>query len=111
MSNDATYYSTNWSTLRPDTGSGALCFLDPWGNPYVYVEWASVPQPIKDSIAGTDTTGPVSFSPNFGGTGGSAVYLHPHDPSKFDIYSFGPNGVNEGGQGDDVTSWSQTTKK
>ena len=33
-----------------------------------------------------------------------------HDPSKFDIYSFGPNGVNEFGEGDDVTSWSNVNK-
>lgn len=102
--NDATYFQANWNSLRPDTGTGALCFADPWGNPYVYVEWASVPTPVKDAATTTITNG--------GGSGGSETHtIRPHDPSKFDIYCFGPNGVNEGGNGDDVTSWSTTTKR
>ncbi|HZV02291.1 MAG TPA: prepilin-type N-terminal cleavage/methylation domain-containing protein [Planctomycetota bacterium] len=87
-------------------GSQALCFLDPWGNPYYYVEWADIPQATKDTASQN-----INVTMNTGGTGGSVQYqLIPHDPSKFDIYSFGPNGVNEGGNGDDITSWSSTTK-
>jgi prepilin-type N-terminal cleavage/methylation domain-containing protein len=103
--NDATFFSSQWNSLRPDTGSAALAFADPWGNPYVYVEWASVPQTTKDNAT-------VQFQTGGGtGSGSVTVTLRPHDPSKFDIYSFGPNGVNEGGDGDDVASWSSVSKK
>lgn len=112
MGNDANYFSRGWSTLNPTNGSGTLVPLDPWGNPFVYVEWADVPQATKDSVSGPSTSGSVSIQSNLGGGtgGGDTHYLHPHDPSKFDIYSFGPNGVNEGGEGDDVTSWSSIQK-
>lgn len=103
--NDATFFSSNWNSLKAD-GNRALCFTDPWGNPYWYIEWASVPQTAKDNIGNS-----VTITSNFGGTGGEQHILHPHDPSKFDIFCFGPNGVNEGGEGDDVTAWSTTTKR
>jgi hypothetical protein len=86
-----------------------ICFTDPWGNPYVYNEWASIPTPVKDALANS-----VQISSDLvgGGTGGGETHiLHPHDPSKFDIYCFGANGVNEGGDGDDVTSWAQSSKR
>jgi prepilin-type N-terminal cleavage/methylation domain-containing protein len=82
-----------------------LAFTDPWGNPYVYVEWASIPQSVKDTATATITNGGTT------GSGSETHNLRPHDPSKFDIYSFGPDGVNSGGNGDDVTSWSSTAKK
>jgi prepilin-type N-terminal cleavage/methylation domain-containing protein len=100
MSNDINYFTSapGMGTVGPQ-GSGALVFCDPWGNPFVYVEWADIPQQQKDNL---------SMSMPVSGTGGNAT-LKPHDPSKFDIWSFGPNGVNEGGTGDDITSWSTTT--
>ncbi len=98
MSNDITYFNAQGNNVMPQ-GAGALVFCDPWGNPFVYVEWADIPQQTKDGL-----------SANFVATGTGGNYtIKPHDPSKFDIYSFGPNGVNEGGFGDDITSWSTTT--
>jgi prepilin-type N-terminal cleavage/methylation domain-containing protein len=95
-------------------GKGGYVFLDPWGNAYVYVEWASVPLNIKDPLA-TSQSNKVSSIPNYGNGGGSQTtedhILAPHSPTTFDIYSFGPNGVNEGGEGDDVASWSDVHGK
>jgi prepilin-type N-terminal cleavage/methylation domain-containing protein len=86
------------------TGTKACTFLDPWGNPFVYREWASVPTATKDGFL----TSPTSRSSNTGGSTNTEAHPdRPHDVSKFDIYSFGPNGVNEWGEGDDVTSWGE----
>jgi len=99
--NDAAFQAAN----VPGTGAQqAFTLLDPWGNPYVYVEWASVPQNTKDAATQNITS-------NTGVTGGETHALRPHDPSKFDIYSFGPNGINEGGEGDDIASWTNTSKR
>jgi prepilin-type N-terminal cleavage/methylation domain-containing protein len=93
--------------------SGAYVFLDPWGNAYVYVEWASIPVLVKDGLASSTTT-KVSSVPNYGAGVQTQTtedhVLAPHNPNTFDIYSFGPNGVNEGGEGDDVNSWSDVKK-
>jgi hypothetical protein len=37
---------------------------------------------------------------------------YPHDPSRFDLWSFGPNMVNEwGGGDDDIASWGESSKR
>ena len=59
----------------------ALVFLDPWGNPYVYREWASVPDALKKD--------------------------QPHATERFVIYSLGPNGRDDQGEGDDIASWKK----
>jgi prepilin-type N-terminal cleavage/methylation domain-containing protein len=105
---------TEWDSVNDNTyqlahlctSADPLIFCDPWGNPYVYREWASVPTQLKDSSGSRTTSSTVVQS---GGTGGGTPDTwtdRVHDPSKFDIYSFGPNGVNEFGNGDDVTSWT-----
>jgi general secretion pathway protein G len=35
-------------------------------------------------------------------------YVRPgtHNPSSFDLWSYGPNGVNDNGGGDDIGNWS-----
>lgn len=78
-----------------------LVFLDPWGNPLFYREWASVPTAMKDAAVRTATS-----NLGVGGTGSDETHPdRPHDPSRCDVWSFGPNGVNEWGEGDDITSW------
>jgi type II secretory pathway pseudopilin PulG len=108
---DPTSFQNQQTHCPASTGPTAndFIFLDPWGNPYVYVEWASVPTSTKDGF--TPTTG-VSFTPNLSSAGGgnTAIFMWAHDPSKFDIWSWGPNGINEGGNGDDVTSWTDVRK-
>ena len=104
--NDPTYQTQN----APGTGNQtSLVFLDPWGNPFVYVEWADVPTSQKDTASFGITS---SLNTGTGTGSGDPHTLRPHDPSKFDIYSFGPNGVNEGGgDGDDVCSWTNVSQR
>lgn len=88
-----------------------LVFLDPWGRPWHYREWASVPPAWLATLA----AGPPmrsGFAALFacGGAApieGSVADL-PHDPGRCDVWSSGPNGVNElGAKGsDDVASWN-----
>jgi len=101
------------STLRiqrrhlPDS-TQPLVFLDPWGNPYHYREWASVRSNLTDRMIGnpaprtvrapSDVSGPVITT---------GVSDQPHAPNSYEIWSNGPNGVNEFGHpdSDDVVSW------
>ncbi len=85
----------------PGTPS-ALVFLDPWGNPLVYREWRSVPNVLKDSFI---TSPLVPSSVLLSGGASESHPLFPHDPESYDLYSPGPNGVNEYGEGDDLTNW------
>jgi prepilin-type N-terminal cleavage/methylation domain-containing protein len=101
MNNQLSYFQNIW----PASGTTALVFCDPWGNPFCYWEWASVPQAAKDTLITT----PVTIGSSTGG--GTAYPCFPHDPSKFDIYSYGPNGVNEAGYDDDVTSWTSAQQQ
>jgi len=61
-----------------------LCFLDPWGRPYHYVQWDSFPQNERK----------LQGSPL------KAVGAQPYA-----IWSDGPNRKNDWGKEDDVTSW------
>ena len=101
------------STLRiqrrhlPDS-TQPLVFLDPWGNPYHYREWASVRSNLCDQMINnpaarvvqppSDVSGPVITA---------GVRDCPRAPSRYEIWSNGPNGVNEFGHpdSDDVVSW------
>ncbi|MEZ6187516.1 MAG: prepilin-type N-terminal cleavage/methylation domain-containing protein [Planctomycetota bacterium] len=102
----------------PPGAAQILVLLDPWGNPYHYREWASVRDSTKDAAiaapvnrAGVVTgvnlaldrdteTPPVQVA---------TVPDNPHNAQSFDIWSNGPNGVNEYGHpdSDDVTNWSK----
>lgn len=90
-----------------------LAFLDPWGNPYHYREWRSCKQSEKDTAisSGGFTRVPVA-PPADAATGppvvGGTIKDQIHAPDRYDIWSNGPNGVNEYGftGSDDVTSWS-----
>ncbi|RME76461.1 MAG: prepilin-type N-terminal cleavage/methylation domain-containing protein [Planctomycetota bacterium] len=61
-----------------------LVLLDPWGHPYHYVEWDSHPRNRRQLAGGQ---------------------FRARGNQKFAIWSDGPNGINEWGEGDDVTSW------
>lgn len=52
-------------------------FIDPWGNPYVY-------------RTGTNHGTGANYTNNY-----------------MDIYSFGPNGADNSGSGDDVSNWKR----
>ncbi|MCA8924775.1 MAG: type II secretion system protein [Planctomycetes bacterium] len=101
----------------PPGAAQMLVLLDPWGGPFHYREWASVRDSTKDAA----TAGPTDRS---GVVGGVSLALDrqseaqpiqgpipdsPHNAQSFDIWSNGPNGINEYGHpdSDDVTSWSK----
>jgi prepilin-type N-terminal cleavage/methylation domain-containing protein len=95
------------------SGAGPfLVFLDPWGNPYHYREWASVRTTVKDAIMAatiTRTVTPPPLSDRVGQAPVAAITDGCHSPEAFDLWSNGPNGINEYGAAgsDDVTSWSR----
>jgi len=87
-----------------------LVFLDPWGNPYHYRAWAGVRHGYKEAIAlapalraGFATTPPNGGDPPVPGP----IPDFPRDMYGYDVWSAGPNGVNEFGTAgsDDVASW------
>jgi prepilin-type N-terminal cleavage/methylation domain-containing protein len=87
-------------------------FLDPWGSPYFYREWASVPESTKSGNGGTANPTTHTGIKTNDKDPGSDIRDYPHDPARFDIWSFGPNMVNEWGSGeDDIASWGEATKK
>jgi prepilin-type N-terminal cleavage/methylation domain-containing protein len=92
--NDTSYQAAH----LPGTAS-QLVLVDPWGNPYIYREWASIPNAQKDGLAIKRT---FQLAPS-----GSveSVIDRPHDPSGYDLISVGKNGILEYGAGDDICSW------
>lgn len=95
-----------------------LVLLDPWGNPYHYREWRSLKRVDKDNLIGQQTgqanggfartVTPPPASDAVGQAVVPAIVDGIHSPDTYDIWSNGPNGVNEFGTpgSDDVTSWS-----
>ncbi len=61
-----------------------MVFLDPWGQPYHYVEWDSHPRSRRQLEGGQ---------------------FKAHGNQKFAIWSNGPNRINDWGKEDDITSW------
>jgi type II secretory pathway pseudopilin PulG len=96
------------STHGPGS-SAPLVLLDPWGNPYHYREWNSVRASFKDGMMISPTTRTPVTPPEGDTNVINSVKDLPHSPEAFDIWSNGPNGINEFGDpnSDDVTSWSQ----
>lgn len=100
------------NTHNPGVGGGdPLVLLDPWGNPFHYREWGSVRKSIKFNITAS-ATAPVSYTDESNNPGAPVITLstpqiRARSPETFDIWSNGPNGVNEMGDpdSDDVTSW------
>lgn len=100
--------------LYKKTATQYLVLLDPWGNPYHYREWGSIRQSIKDAYMNNPSATRTITAPAGGVQSGSAPIPGPvtdnmHSPETYDIWSNGPNGVNEWGApgSDDVTSWGQ----
>jgi prepilin-type N-terminal cleavage/methylation domain-containing protein len=95
-------------------GTTYLVLLDPWGNPYHYREWSSIRALYKDKFleSGTATRSIPAGTLSANGSGQAPITGNLkdtiHAPEQFDIWSNGPNGVNEFGVpgSDDVTSWS-----
>jgi type II secretory pathway pseudopilin PulG len=94
---------------QPLGGSEPLCLLDPWGMPFHYREWSSIRRSIKNGIT-ADVT-PVDYAGAANNPGAPVIAGSRRDrarnPEGFDIWSNGPNRINEFGHpdSDDVCSW------
>lgn len=91
----------------PDSAE-PLVFLDPWGNPFHCRIWTGVRGSLQTQLvrtpaqrSGFELAQHVSGPAPISGT----VPDHPHTVGEIDIWSNGPNGINEYGAGDDVRSW------
>lgn len=93
--------------LPTNNGQQPLVFMDPWQNPYHYREWASVRSSVKDQLITAAIPRTISKPAEVEGSVLSSAQDRPHSPEGFDIWSNGPNTVNEYGSpdSDDVTSW------
>lgn len=89
-----------------------LVLLDPWQSPYHYREWNSIRQLAKDGyMTNPNITRTIVAPPPQNARGQApvaSVVDNIHSPDSYDIWSNGPNGVNEYGApgSDDITSWS-----
>lgn len=93
--------------LPGNNGHEALVFMDPWQNPYHYREWASVRSSVKDGMITAGYGRTISKPAEVSGSVIASATDRPHSPEGFDIWSNGPNTINEYGDNDsdDVTSW------
>ena len=71
-------------------------YLDPWGNPYVYIHNRDYGREFSVSQEGV----PVMVT-----SGTSTKTSTFHEPIRFQIWSAGPDGIHENGKGDDVSQW------
>lgn len=71
-------------------------YLDPWGNPYVYIH--NMDYGREFSVTGDGK--PVLVS-----AGKSEKTATWYEPIRFQIWSAGPDGVHENAEGDDVSQW------
>jgi prepilin-type N-terminal cleavage/methylation domain-containing protein len=77
-----------------------LEFTDLWGNPYVYIHHRDYAASAPHGYQGPK--GRVQVKAAKSATTGTF-----QKATSFQIWSFGPNGQNDGGEGDDITSWTQ----
>jgi prepilin-type N-terminal cleavage/methylation domain-containing protein len=87
------------------TSAEPLVYVDPWGGPYHYREWDTVPAALVRGIVAAPParTGFVA-SPEVG-EAPIAGPVRDLPRQRYQVWSNGPNGVNEFGEGDDVASW------
>lgn len=72
--------------------------VDPWGNPLVYVPASRYHESFTVMNADGDI---IEVKPMPLASTGTF-------PEGYMIWSFGPNGINENGRGDDITSWPKS---
>lgn len=104
--NDAVFQKVRvpWNATTSVGGKNCcLAFFDPWANAYRYREWATVSEAIKGGAA-------VQRSVKYEDGTTYNVSDRPHEPNRFDIWSYGPNMVNEWGDQDDICSWTDMKK-
>jgi prepilin-type N-terminal cleavage/methylation domain-containing protein len=77
--------------------SKLLEYTDYWGNPYVYIHWRDYGKKLK--YQGEDA-GVIEATAQKSPETGSY-----YAPTTYQIWSFGPDGENQNGDGDDIVSW------
>lgn len=88
------------------TSAEPLVFLDPWGAPFHYREWSTVPSATLDALQ-RDPPARTGFGlpPTSGEDPPVSGPVLDRPVARYQLWSNGPNGVNEYGEGDDVASW------
>ena len=71
-------------------------YVDPWGVPYVYIH----NRDYVSEYSVSQENGPLKIS-----AGTSKKTATFHEPLRFQIWSAGPDGLHQAGEGDDVTPW------
>lgn len=90
--------------IPPEQSRDLFEIIDPWGNPYVYLDVKSIQTGAIDYYVTKGDGTRVQLDP----TECQNAMRHPTTgayPSGYVIWSFGENGQNEYGRGDDITSW------
>lgn len=79
-------------------------FVDPWGNPLVYVNIVELRNGRLDQNVTLGNGTQVRITAQEA----QDALRHPTTgayPSDYALWSFGPDGINQYGRGDDITSW------
>ncbi|MCC6465491.1 MAG: type II secretion system protein [Planctomycetes bacterium] len=92
--------------LPEDSSPELFEVLDPWGNPLVYVNIAELRQGVGQQSVQLASGEVVVIDL----TTAQEKLRHPvtgQFPAGYAIWSFGEDGVNDYGRGDDITSWAK----
>ncbi len=79
-------------------------FVDPWGNPLVYVNIVE----LRNGRLDQNITLANGTQIRITAQDAQDALRHPTTgayPSDYALWSFGPDGINQYGRGDDITSW------
>jgi prepilin-type N-terminal cleavage/methylation domain-containing protein len=94
----------NFLDIEDSTSRDLFEVIDPWGNPYVYLDMATLAAgDFKYNVTLVDGSR-VTINP----TEAQNALRHPVTgayPTSYAIWSFGPDGINDYGRGDDIASW------
>lgn len=96
----------NYLDIEDGTARDLFEIVDPWGNPYVYIDLNTL---NRGGFAYSVTKGDGSTVMITAAEAQDAL-RHPTTgafPPEYALWSFGENGENEYGRGDDVVSWSK----
>ena len=82
----------------PQATPKLLEYIDMWGNPFVYIHNRDYKRAKNEYLDrdGNRVAVKAAWSEKLGTF---------QNPNSYQIWSFGPNGKNENGEGDDVASW------
>jgi prepilin-type N-terminal cleavage/methylation domain-containing protein len=99
------------NALDIEEGTSAELFeiVDPWGNPLIYVNIRELQQGRGNQTITLASGERIEIS----AAEALEALRHPVTgqlPGGYALWSLGPNGINEYGRGDDITSWPKYTE-